>query len=387
MCFIFMNNVFAADLEFSVNAVANKTEVVSGNEVNIRVSLKSVSSITSCLFKIEEDSSIEAVSKTSMNNWTIPEGGEDQSGIIVESSSLSSDLSNGVNILELKYKVNGDGKVTIKTIECASSDELSGTYQDVVVNLKVQDLSDITTLSSITVGGGTVTNFSSDNLKPLIILDSPNFGLTFTATNPDYQDDIVVTDVSGNVIRDLANLVYDDPSGQGMMTLYATVNNVTKYELGIMYENKELDNSLSSLTVAGQKVNLIADKLEYNVKINNDVNVVEVLAELADSKNFQFAGGNGPGTFSTTGSTTTIALIVEPKDSSSGATSVTYLIELVKEGTTGGDVAQSSSSSNLNNATSNPQTGNISMFIMAIILVASLVGSMFLYQRNLEGYK
>ena len=39
------------------------------------------------------------------------------------------------------------------------------------------------------------------------------------------------------------------------------------------------------------------------------------------------------------------------------------------------------------NVTQNQNTGGISMYIIGLILFASLVGSIVLYKKNLEGYK
>ena len=47
----------------------------------------------------------------------------------------------------------------------------------------------------------------------------------------------------------------------------------------------------------------------------------------------------------------------------------------------------SCSNNSSNNASKSPQTGDISMFFMALILISSLVGSLYLYKKNLVDLK
>ena len=98
-----------------------------------------------------------------------------------------------------------------------------------------------------------------------------------------------------------------------------------------------------------------------------------------------------------TGDITYIVHIVEPISSQSGGVSATYYIEVIREvgGSTGStppdssndDSGSNSSNNSGSNTTTNPSTGGISMFVMAFILMTSLGGSIYLYQKNLEGYK
>jgi len=390
MCFIFVGDVFAADLDLTVTAVADKTVVSNGGEGKITLTVKSDSPVSSCFFNVSYDSTLEEISKTGINGWEIDKNGVGINGFIVE-GSLDGELSAGVDILELKYKVNGAGKVTIKTTECASSDEKSGSYEDIVVNFELEDLSDVTTLSSITVTNGVITNFTPENYSPFITLTNPVFGLGFTTTNPDYQDFVVVTDVDENNISDFSNITYNDANGDGLMTLYVSVNNGRKYELAIKYENRDLDGSLTSLKVNGKNINLVEGQYDYSVTVGKDVSSVIILAELADSENFQFAPGFAPTTHLLSNNVTTISLIVEPKDKSSGTKSSIYILEIIKEGTSSSQSSSkpttsvpSSKPNSSANATTNPQTGNIFMFVMVIVLLASLLGSVVLYKKNLE---
>ncbi|MBQ2872824.1 MAG: hypothetical protein IJE89_02370 [Bacilli bacterium] len=400
VAFSFINNVFADDFNVTVNATANNTTVVKGEEVSIKINIKSDSAVDLCSFKVTSDSTLEYVSMSEMNNWKIYNG--TIANFTMENNIDNVDpLTNGVNIVEIKYRVNGDGKVTVDPVECAVVDSTEASYEDseidsALVQITAEEPVDDTSLSNIVVNGGDMPSFSSDRLNYTVKLKSSTFGLTITASNPDYQDDIVVKDRNGNIYTNLNNITWSDPTGQGIMLIDIVVNNKTTYTLATSYVVEELDNSLASLTINGENI-LEPGKYDYEHTVSSGTTNFDLGATLKDSDNFQFAsGGNSPGNFSMGNEGTAIVLIVEPKDSSIGAESVTYTIEVVKESSSSatdpgnsdgnsGDIGGSGNTED--NATSNPGTGDISMFIMAVILISSLVGSVILYQKNLESYK
>ena len=238
----------------------------------------------------------------------------------------------------------------------------------------------------------------------IINLNSSVFGLSMTASNPDYQDDIVVKDASGNVINDLNNITFKDPSGQGLMPITVTVNGKTTYSLLVHYESVNLDNTLKSITINGQQIQLIPGVYNYEHVVSKDVTNVVVAAVINDNENFMFgSSSNAPGTLSIT-DMVSVLIVVEPKDASIGAKSATYAIDIIREGANddkpndkpnndnnkpNGNAGGNNSgiSNNGSNVNRNPGTGDVSMYLMAFILVASLIGSIVLYRKNLEGYK
>ena len=392
-CFAFMNSVFAeGELSFSVDAKpVGETTVVKGSEAAVNVSLNSDTALSSCTFNIVADAGIEFVSKSSMNSYVVRDEGEN---IIVERANTDVSFVSGQNVLELKYKVNNDGKLTIKTISCKSAvDDKTGSASDKFIEFKTKEVNDDTSLKSLTVTGGTLSpKFSASAYNYTVQLHDTKFSLNMTASNSDYQDKIVVTDVDGNVL-DASNIIFKNDGGQGIMVVTITVNGKTKYELGVRYVQEELDNSLASLKVGGQEIGLESGKYDYSVNVGKDINEVKIEATLKDSNNFKFVDGNGPTTLQVTSAINSYALMIEPKDSSSGGKGVTYLITINREGVSV-PVEKPSSSSNNNkpsnnnqgNTTTNPSTGGISMFLMAFILIVSLIGSIYLYKKNLEGY-
>lgn len=402
LIFSFVNVVNALDvLKFSVSANASSTNVTKGEKVTISVALKSDSAIANCTFSLSSDDTLEYVSMSGANGWNVGSGGMGANGFILENSSTDNiPLSDGKTVMQIVYNVNGSGKITISTKDCASlmeegtdengnPTEISGSYEDVVVNIEAVEPKDDTTLSSLKVTGGElIPEFISNRFSYQIELDSSTFSLDIVANNSDYQDKIVVVDVNGNKL-DSNSITYSNDGGQGYMYMKIIVNDDTSspYELVAHYEQNTLDNSLSSLKINNEVVELKDGQTDYTIKVSKDVTEVNVQAILKDTTNFGFREGNEPGTFKIADGTTSIALVVVPNNSEIGATSKTYIIEIVREGVPGNSSSFNSNNNANNNTTTNPSTGGVSMFLMAVILISSLIGSVILYQKNLEGYK
>lgn len=388
--FSFLPVAYAEGLEFTMSASASQNEVVAGGESTITVSLKSQSAIAMCQFNVSVDGSLELVSKNGLNNWNF-ETFQGVGKITIHNNSLENvAYTEGKNIFSLVYKVNENGKVTIKDIECTSlmpegvdengeATEVMGTTSDVSVAFTTKAATSDTTLSNLTVTGGTLlSEFSPAKHEYMVELSTSQFSLGLTANHKEFQDKIVVTDVNGKTL-DPNNITFSNDGDQGLMQIHITVNGDTdkKYVLVARYQQKELDNSLSSLKINGTAVKLSANQTDYTFEIPQNVTEVTLTAELADSTNFQFKQGNEPGVFKTSGGTTSIALMIVPKNSGIGAAGKTYTIEIIKKGSpSGGDQSQGG------NATTNPSTGGISMFIMIFILIISLMGSLYLYRKQ-----
>lgn len=391
--FSFINNVFADGLDFTMTAGSNENEIVVGGEGTITVNLKSDSVISSCQFSVSTDDSLNLVSKSGLNNWNFA---ADSGDVFTINNSSSDDTAytDGKNIFNLVYQVNGNGKVTIKDIVCkatgSDNTEISGTNSNMEVSFTTKEVVDDTSLSSLTVTGGTLlTEFSPSVYEYQIELESSKFSINMTASNSLYQDKIVLTNASGDTISP-SDITYTNDGGQNLMRMLVTVNGNTskQYVLVARYEQKELDNSLGSLKINGSSITLSPDKTDYTFKIEQNVNEVNIVASLKDSNNFKFHEVNSPGIYQTTGDITSIALIIVPKSSQAGAESKTYYIDIVKNGAVVDNGSNNGNiSDNNGNAMTNPSTGNISMFVIAIILISSLFGSIFLYQKNLESYK
>lgn len=388
--FSFINSVFAeGELDFSVkaNVLGDGTTYAAGSEVVIDVGLVSDTDIDRCIFNVVADSGLELISESGMNNYVI---GEDENGVLVYRANTEVGFTSGTNILELKYKINADSKVVIKTVECSSSVDTKGSYEDISFDFKVSAATEDTSLKSLIVKGGILSPaFTSTQTQYIVDLELPEFTLEMVANNEDYQDKIVVTDASG-VKLDPSKITFKDLSSQGMMELIITVNKKTEYVLLVKYEQEGVDNSLKTLKVYGKEIKLQEGKYDYKITVSKDAKSVRIDAVLADSENFKFADNNGPTTFQVPNATNVYPLIIEPKNASIGASGVTYTITVLKEGmvdtdSSNGSSGGNNSNNNQGNVTNNPTTG-VSMFIMAFILIVSLIGSIYLYYKNMEAY-
>lgn len=391
--FSFMGNVFAAEnLEFEVYVDKNNIEVVKGTDVSVMVGVKSSEYINSCTFQVVNDAGVEKLQPKGVGSFGVFAAEEK---INVMDANVSGDApTNGTNIMQLNYKVNSSGKIIIKTVECTTFEkEKTGTYTDIEVNFIAKELSEDNTLKSVKINGESVPNFSPEGNNYLVMLENPTFSLVYETTNPDYQDDVVVK-FNNAVVNDLNNIVWSDPLHQEGAVLELVVNNNKTYLIAVQYTAKNLDNTLKSLKINGKEVNLQAGVTNYTVKVGKDVTNLIVEAVLNDSENFKLLEPfvNGKLENGCSGNTCPFTIEIEPVNDKIGGSSISYIIEIEKEGTEPSSSKPVSKPSSSNKPTSsdvekNPQTGDISMFLMALILISSLVGSVLLYQKNMEGYK
>lgn len=376
--FSFSSRVYAATV---VSTNVDKKEVAKGTEVSIKVNLKSDVKISSCLFKVDITDNIEISERNSMNGWNAINS---SGGYLVQSTSDEArNINDGKNILELRYKVHGDGDVTVKTDYCIAyeTDEKITGISDVTNKFTVTALED-TNLSSLIVTGGVLSPSFSSNVYSYTVtgLKSSNFGLSLTASNTDYQDKIVVKNES-NTINDISNIVFKDESGQGKMPITITVNGKTTYNLLVIYEQSGLNNTLKSVTIGGKNLELVSGKYDYEYTVSKDTKTFRVEPVLNDTENFKFGNGsNFNGEFSIN-DVVHVVIVVEPKSFELGTSSRTYTITVKKDGV---NVDKKPIGGNVNN---NPTTGDVSMYVMASILIISLIGSVILYKKNLEAYK
>lgn len=390
MCFSFVSEVFALDDEFSSSVTINggKDTFEKGKEAIININIKDNFYIDLCTFDVETDSGLEFLSSKTIEGYSFETN--DGSKFIIKGSDTDATSTNG-NLLQLIYKVNSSGKFKVN-YSCEHKSEVEDkrvTHGSLSreLELKVIDLSQDTTLSKLVVNGGVLSQSFLPNVKNYSInLDSTSFSLNLTTSNPDYQDDIVVTDGDGNKL-DIDSIIFKNTNSQGQMQIVITVNNDTVYNLLVVYEKKELDNSLKTLKVDGKNIQLEDGKYDYIITIGSDVNSVKIEASLKDSTNFKFIDEfDGVQIVQTPSSSTSYPIIIEPSNLQVGAEGVTYTIKFVKEkvntGVNNGDNNQNVG----NNTDTNPTTGGVSMAVMILILMCSLVGSIVIYQKNIENY-
>ena len=155
------------------------------------------------------------------------------------------------------------------------------------------------------------------------------------ATNPDYDDDIVVKDENGDTLNP-SSITFKNISSN-LMPMTITVNGKTTYSLVAHYEAKteDLDNSLASLKINGTNISLTGTTLSHTV--GSAVNKIKVEYTLKDSEKFEIdkdlSNLSGEEVTMNEDGIAHVIIVVKPKDSTVGGTSKTYTITVKKEGT------------------------------------------------------
>lgn len=412
--FIYITPAFADSFEFI--AQVDNTEVVVGSEVTVNVLIKSNTTgdgLSGCSFRTALSDGIEFMDVKGANNWQITISSNNVY-LLADSSEVGLTQSNsgdGKKIVEFKYKVNSAATLTFSGIQCtevnlgSQDGDFDLTHEDVTVNFTTKEVAQDNTLKSLEVTNGTM--LSEDGFVPtekyyIFKVTSSTFAINAVTSNTEFQNSIKVTSIDGTVL-DPSNITYS--SNQESMPIYIVVNNAQneKYTLMIQYEPEEektLDNTLKSLTVGGKTVDLSKCSNEGNVyscevTLDKGVDTFKVDAILNDSDNFEIDqndGGIGNYSFIGNANENDILLVVKPKDLSLGVGELRYIVTVKKpvdSGTTPGTQTKPGNQNNnkVEDKVTNPQTGSISSFVMAIVLISSLVASIILYTKNMESYR
>lgn len=382
LCFAFMGNVFAAEINFDLKSSNLSNEIIKGNYANINLVLNALDSnidLDYCTFGIESSEELQFKEVQALNSFTIFDDNVDGNIVNVNVKNHQESLNGTFNVLNLKYVVNETGSIKINSLTCTSKYGESLTdieYNQNLLTFNVVENAKSHTLKSLKINGGEL----NPQFSPLVFsYNINNFGsdalsLEYEVTDPDYQEQVVVT-VNGKEITDLSNISYEVTEANKVMLITITVAGDTEYNIFVYKElNTSLDNYLNFITINDENLELVSGKYDYIYTVSDDTKNVDIKAELKDSENFRFgASSNAPAIFTMNDKVTAI-INVEANDSLSGMPSATYTITVVNESYT----------PDIND---NPKTADTSMYVMALILVLSLIGSVFMYKKNLNAYK
>lgn len=256
------------------------------------------------------------------------------------------------------------------------------------------------TLKSLTVNNNVATlgpTFSSSTYSYTLFLpnDTTSFGLTAVATNS--SDTVKFIKDGTNEELNGASIAYNGEmkvnvvvgSGDAATTYAVLVSNEQGQSSGNPY--------LSSLTLSGQTVNLKnqsnADE-EITVTLNT-TNSYQLKAILSDSTNYDFSSEVLPSSCSVASGTLTcnlsgevkIAIMVVPKNGGSGKNYILTIKQGSGSGGSGGGSSGGGGTSSDNPPVStNPQTGGAA-YVMAIVLILSLVATLYLYKRSISSFE
>lgn len=377
---------YAAD---QVNIVCDKTTAKPGDQIScdIKFSNEEKIPINSFAGDVALSDNLEFVSAVASNGFFAFEGEtNDKNFGWSYSGDGISDASFVVGKLTFKVKSdakNGDATAEITNVRAGNDDVLHWAVNNQIISNKTTikiEVPVVKGLKSLDISKGYIkdSSFSSSREGYTVIIEGSTFGLSMVANNS--SDKIVVTDGKGNTISDVSNIKFD-PNDDGLMLLYISVGSgdtAFKYTLSV---SKDVDDDyrgyLSKLIIGGVTVGLKRGQTEYTIYLD-DISSYDILAYLEDSENFEFEGG-----VPSRGNGSWVNIKIVPKDSSSGAKSITYTINVLKKNSGSSGTNNGSN----NNASESPQTGDISMFFMALILISSLVGSLYLYKKNLVDLK
>lgn len=372
-------------LEGTFEVECTPAQVMPGEEVSCSIKGTSTDTVGSIKAGLSVTDGLEIVDFTASSGW----GGGEVSASNDKISVFGNGTSGNFNIGTLKLKVSdtaSDGTLNLNFVSIQYYDTLdvndpaSIGNKQVPITVKNEVLEK--GLKSLSVEGYTLgPSFSPERYDYNLTINSKTFKINAVPANVNDTVTIYnVEDKDKSTPLDPNNITFVANGGSGMMAIVIVVGSGgtgNEYRIIIVKETEEYDNTLASLTVGGKTVSCDADDMCY-VSLDN-VSHYSVDATLSDPDNFEIDKSNGGlGDYQNEAN---IIIIVKPKDSSSGYEGRTYTV-VVKQNSSGGNPGGGSSS----DIPSNPQTGNISIFIITLILIASLIVSLNLYKKNMNYY-
>lgn len=375
-------NVMALEGTFEVTCTP--TQVMPGEEVSCSIKGTSSDVVNNIEAKFSVSNGLEVIGFTPATGWSGEDLSTSNDQISIYNSS-SSDISGNFNIGTLKLKVSdtaSNGTLNLNFMNIKYYDALEKAIS--VGNKQVP----ITVKNEVLQKGLKSLSVEGYNLSPAFSPDRDGYNLTINsktfkinAVPANASDSVVIYNVEDkSKPLDPNNITF--VANGGMMSILIVVGSGgtgNEYRILIVKETGEYDNSLSSITVGGKKVECDEDDMCYVYL--DDVSNYSVDAVLSDPDNFEIDKFNGNGSHGEYGKAENIIIIVNPKDSSSGYEGRTYTV-VVKQNNSGGNPGGGSNS----DIPTNPQTGNISIFIITLILIASLIVSLNLYRKNMDYY-
>ncbi|MBQ8219392.1 MAG: hypothetical protein IJZ79_06540 [Bacilli bacterium] len=373
----------------NIGIICSDANIKSGDEVTCTISGNTDEAIKLIEANITTTDNLQLVS----SELSLQEG---WSGSTIDNSKISVSTDSRVGnftigsfkIKAIDTATNGFASVGISSISFVDVSNNSNTISNTsyVITIDNND-NNLTGLSNLNVTGGTLSPFFVPNTKSYtLVIDSDNFGIEAIPANIGDQISIINTD--DNTELNASNIIFSSKSGSMSIEIrVGTGDRLVTYSL--IVSKKISDNDikyLSSLTIGGKTISLVNGKYDYEVSLN-DTSSFTVRAVLEDSSKYLIENLNGnieSGIYEITTNNTSLAIIIKPKDATTGLEGVIYSVTVKKinEQNTSPSNPTDSSQNNI----SNPQTGNISVFVITLILISSLIISLNMYKKNIENY-
>ena len=244
-------------------------------------------------------------------------------------------------------------------------------------------------LKSLKVSNGTMSPaFSASSTGYIVTVNSNTFSITTEKINANDKVTIVNAEDTSKALN-ASSIKFTPKSGGDTMMVIVSVgstdgycetgkngcNNIN-YKLSIKKDSTTTDRTyLIKVVIDGKEVEIKEGEHTYKNIYVKDINKYTVVATVANAKRYTvttMSGNTETGVYEDTGSGTPYYIMVKDLDCPEETAYMKYAFNLKQSQKT--------------DPPSNPQTGNISIFIITIILVASLIISLDLYRKNIQYY-
>lgn len=381
MLLIFPMSVYA--LTGSVSIVCNPTSVKPGENVDCLIKGNSdelVGSIEASIANLNEMVSVESFD---IKSPFTGDGITDNKIQISNTDGVKDDFDIGTIKLKVSDTAsNGEINLGLVSIKFYGMDDTEGTtINNASSSITVKNEEVSKGLKSLSVEGYNISPiFNSTITSYIVTIKENSFKINAVAAND--SDEIKIYNVEDESTLLDANNIKFNPK-DGAMVIAIKVGDMV-YRLAVTRTiSADYDNTIKSITIGGKTIDLIEGKYDgYEVTLD-DVKEYDIKVILNDEENFYVADAiDGVIKWQDVGD---ISIIIYPKDSSSGIESLKYWIR-VKKSDTGAPSSDSSKPSSNTGGITNPQTGNISIFVITLILIGSLILSLNLYKKNMNYY-
>ncbi len=372
--------VEAYALTGKISIVCNPTTVKPGENVECLIKGNSDELVGSIESTITLKEGLSIVSFSPKN----PFEGNDVAGNKIETYN-SSGVKDDFDIGTLKLKVadtatDGTFSLGLVNTKFYGKDDKENTVSNASANIVVKSQEVSKGLKSLSVEGYNISPiFNSEQTGYMVTIKGDSFKINAVAAN-DNEEVLIYNEEDINTPLSANNIKFSPKDGA--MAIIIKVGTI-EYNLVVTREiEQEYDNTIKSITVGGKKIDLIAGKYDgYEVTLD-DVKDYDIKIVLNDEDNFYVADAtDGVISWQDAG---VIRIVIYPKDSSSGIETLTYWITVKKAG--GSSTPSSSRPSSTGGTMTNPQTGNISIFVITLVLIGSLILSLNLYKKNMNYY-
>lgn len=254
-------------------------------------------------------------------------------------------------------------------------------------------------LSTLQVTGGTLSPiFDSSNIENTgytITLDSyetTSFKITATAKTGTDKIEATRENGSGYESINIDDITFITSGDNNTMLIEINVgenNRLVKYRITVVRPSKPNIGApeLLTLTVGGENIPLVSGLYKYSIELDeenlNENGAYIVNATLKDDTNYKFSEFLVPPEI-VSGKEFTLKII--PKDPSSNLDQAVYTVNVKTNIVEPVTIKQETTTKKNNGNVENPQTGSMPALIVGIILITSLVASLYLYKKNINGY-